>query len=169
MAYKAKEEQQAYWREYHIKNRERKNAASREYNRRHGARYRQNAKIKREKHRKEYRNKPEKRIKWMAANAARRARIKGIECTANLSDVLVPLKVTECPCCGICLDYSSGNGHSMTKPSLDRIDPSIGYMEGNLSIICCRCNTIKNNATAAELRMIADYIERHRKSTVVGR
>lgn len=73
----------------------------------------------------------------------------------NLKSVLIPEK---CPALGIALDW----GCSHAKPTLDRVDPQRGYVEGNVQVISARANRIKNNATANELRRIADYIEENR-------
>jgi hypothetical protein len=42
---------------------------------------------------------------------------------------------------------------------LDRIDNNEGYVKGNVAVISFRANTLKNNATAEELRAIADYMD----------
>jgi hypothetical protein len=44
-------------------------------------------------------------------------------------------------------------------PSLDRINPRKGYVKGNVQVISTRANMLKNDATAEELRMIADFVE----------
>jgi hypothetical protein len=46
-----------------------------------------------------------------------------------------------------------------SSPSLDRIDNSKGYVKGNVAVISFRANTLKNNATADELRAIANFMD----------
>lgn len=42
---------------------------------------------------------------------------------------------------------------------LDRLDPKLGYTEGNVAWISARANRIKYDATTTELRQIADWME----------
>jgi hypothetical protein len=46
-----------------------------------------------------------------------------------------------------------------TSPSLDKINPELGYVPGNVAIISYRANRIKNNGTAEEHRLIADWMD----------
>jgi len=43
------------------------------------------------------------------------------------------------------------------SPSIDRIVPELGYVIDNISIICHRCNRIKNDATWQEHLMISNW------------
>jgi hypothetical protein len=45
--------------------------------------------------------------------------------------------------------------------SIDRINPTLGYVRGNIAVIGHRFNTIKSFGTAAEHRLIAEYLEQH--------
>lgn len=49
---------------------------------------------------------------------------------------------------------------TLTAPSLDRINSSMGYVPGNICVVGRRANRIKNDGTAAEHRAIADYQDR---------
>lgn len=66
-----------------------------------------------------------------------------------------------CPVFGIKLDYfRKGSGKQNDfSPSFDRIDPDQGYTPENTRVISNRANRIKNNGTAEQHRLIADYIE----------
>lgn len=70
----------------------------------------------------------------------------------ELHEVSLPVA---CPCCDVVLEIGGGRN----SPSLDRIQPLLGYVPGNVWVICLRCNAIKNDATPDELRRIADRIE----------
>lgn len=44
------------------------------------------------------------------------------------------------------------------SPALDRIDPSKGYIRGNVAYISARANRIKYDATPEELEKIAEWV-----------
>jgi hypothetical protein len=62
------------------------------------------------------------------------------------------------PVDGLCpaLGVEMKDGES--APSLDRIDPSFGYVPGNIAVISKRANTIKTNATTDEVRRVAEWM-----------
>ena len=66
------------------------------------------------------------------------------------------LFVTHCPLLGIELTYA--NCGTKTAPdnyaTLDRIDSSRGYEEGNIQILSFRANTIKGDTTLEELKLL---------------
>jgi hypothetical protein len=57
-----------------------------------------------------------------------------------------------------------GSDGFRTSPSLDRLIPEFGYIPGNVAWICMRCNTIKSDASALEIRRVADWIDRQMDS-----
>ena len=92
----------------------------------------------------------------LLSGAKARAASRGLECSISVADIQAG---DTCPCCGATLARSRkrlGKG----SPSLDRIDNAKGYVPGNVWVICARCNMIKGDATPAELRQIADAVER---------
>lgn len=48
--------------------------------------------------------------------------------------------------------------NSPWNPSVDRLDATKGYEPGNVVIISVRANTLKNNATADELQLVANWL-----------
>jgi len=88
--------------------------------------------------------------------ARQRATTKGIEFDLTVNDIKIP---EHCPALGLKLQPVHGKACRDSSPSLDRIDNSKGYVKGNIAVISFRANTLKNNATAEELRAIADYID----------
>lgn len=67
-----------------------------------------------------------------------------------------------CECCGKSLDYQLTDvkytGPKHNTPSIDRIIPALGYVIGNIALLCWRCNNLKRDATADELQQIADWM-----------
>lgn len=87
-----------------------------------------------------------------------RARAAGKEFSLTEADIFVP---SVCPCCGILLVSHMGRGKlSSASPTLDRLDNTFGYIQGNIWVICYRCNSIKRDANSQELRNIADALDR---------
>ena len=67
---------------------------------------------------------------------------------------------THCPILGLELDYYGEAGQrSDNSVSFDRLDPSVGYVKGNVYIVSWRANRIKNDGTPEEHRRIADWME----------
>lgn len=64
-----------------------------------------------------------------------------------------------CPIFGVEISRASEGRGSHNSAHLDRIDSSKGYLIGNVSWISGRANRIKYDATAKELRSIADWME----------
>jgi hypothetical protein len=46
---------------------------------------------------------------------------------------------------------------------VDRINPALGYVPGNIAVISWRANNLKRDAAAAELRRIADWMDAQEK------
>lgn len=116
-----------------------------------------------------YRDNPEKFLerdaKWRERNPAKRlifstrssAKKKGLEHTIDVDDLIL----TEiCPYTKIRIDYTAGNGKTMLKPSVDRIDPSKGYIKGNVEVISSLANTMKSKADIEMLQNFAKEILR---------
>lgn len=82
-------------------------------------------------------------------------------------NVAVPCDITEddlawpthCPVLGIELNYPGKFSHDPAGASFDRLDSSLGYVRGNVIVVSRRANMLRNDATPAELRAIADFYE----------
>lgn len=128
---------------------ERKNA-QRTYNKKHG----RLVELRRQEKRKEN---PER----VLINQVRgRARRSGISFDITESDISIP---DVCPVLGIPLITSNINGEGQREyrnyASIDRKDPQVGYVKGNVQVISARANRIKYNATSDELRKVLAYVE----------
>lgn len=80
-------------------------------------------------------------------SAKSRAKRTGIKFDLTLEDVVIP---TMCPLLGIKLEKAIKT-QAPASPSLDRIDPTAGYVKGNVWVISWRANWIKSNASLLEL------------------
>jgi hypothetical protein len=100
---------------------------------------------------------------WASAavsSAKRRAKEAGMEYALCYRDVL-PLCPDRCPALGIELDYGvkGQKGARWNSPTIDRLDNTRGYTPDNIAVISYRANSIKQAATAAEIRAVADWLE----------
>jgi hypothetical protein len=107
----------------------------------------------------------------MLYSARFRAKKYGIPFDITMDDI--PEIPERCPLLGIPLVmWQSREEHRENTPSLDKIDPSLGYVRGNLWIISTRANQIKNDATPGELMKVAlgvrDELARRRTARPLG-
>jgi hypothetical protein len=54
--------------------------------------------------------------------------------------------------------FEVGGRQSDFSATLDRLVAARGYVAGNLALISNKANCIKNNATASEIRRVADWL-----------
>jgi hypothetical protein len=104
-----------------------------------------------------YRSKNPER--YLIQHAKHRAKKNGLMFDLEEGDLHLP---EFCPVLGIKLEWGVGKRASANhnSPSLDRIVPERGYTKGNVMVISNRANHLRNNATAEELRLVADYAKR---------
>lgn len=81
-------------------------------------------------------------------SAKSRSKINNINFNLNIDDIIIPEK---CPVLDILL--SKNNGKDFV-PSIDRINPKLGYVKENILIVSWEANKIKNNATIEELQLV---------------
>ena len=91
-------------------------------------------------------------VKALFLEARGRAKARGVEFTILLTDI--PPIGTHCPLLGHPFPPSKVRKTAFS-PSLDRRDPMLGYIPGNVWIVGYRANLIKNDGTAEEHEMIA--------------
>lgn len=87
---------------------------------------------------------------YLLEHARRRARKGGYPCSITIADICIP---THCPLLGIRLQRKGGAALP-SSPSLDKIKPALGYVPGNVMVVSHRANTIKHNASLAELQTL---------------
>ena len=87
-----------------------------------------------------------------------RTKTKGIDFNLTL-DYLESIATPVCPVLGIELSWGQRNGVQQDhSPSLDRVNPQLGYVIGNVVWLSQRANTIKSNGTASEHERIAEWM-----------
>ncbi len=109
-------------------------------------------------------------IRWIETNYERNllkisrnsAKKKDLEFNLDISDIVIP---THCPYLGCELTRVQGKGKVPTNASIDRIDPSKGYIKGNIQILSLRANRMKNDASPEELIKFAKSILKHYGTT----
>ena len=75
-------------------------------------------------------------------------------------EYLLSIAPNTCPVLGVSLGWCERNGSTKAhSPSLDRIVPEIGYVEGNVQWVSHKANTMKQNATFEELHQFADWVK----------
>ena len=85
---------------------------------------------------------------------SKKARTYKADFTIEFGDLHFP---SHCPILGIELDYYAESIQD-NSPSFDRVDPSKGYVKGNVVVMSMRANRIKNNGTAEEHEKIAAFM-----------
>lgn len=116
--------------------------------------YRKNRETVLLKHKERNRNNPEQYL-WYTAK--KRAAKKGIEFSISIEDVVIP---THCPVLGI--ELFQGDGKiSSHSPSIDRVNPSKGYISGNVRVISHKLNAMKSDMTIDIARKLLSYMEEH--------
>ena len=110
---------------------------------------------------KRWRSKPENRIRTLVIGRVWDAKKSGIPFDEAALMELAENPAVKCAVGGCVLDYDNGARSNYSAPSIDKVVPQRGYVRGNIAVVCRLHNTIKGGASAAEHRLIADYIQRH--------
>lgn len=74
----------------------------------------------------------------------------------------------KCPILGIELSKYSPYSKSSDKTAhLDRINPTKGYIKGNVAFLSSRANRLKNNASVEEVKSILNYMLKSESATTI--
>jgi hypothetical protein len=99
----------------------------------------------------------ENQDKYLVQNARTRAKKYGVVFDISVDDIHIP---EFCPYLGIKLEPFS----EWSSPSLDKIDPKLGYVRGNIQVISNLANTMKSSASIEQLVIFAENVLRlHKK------
>ncbi len=119
-----------------------------------------------------YKQKPQTIVEYRRNNLAKilyisikaRAKKNSIDFNLDESDIKIP---EFCPVLGIKLECNVGNawgsgikgfGRKDSSPSVDRINPELGYTKGNIKVISWRANNLKKDGTMEEFVSIIKYL-----------
>lgn len=149
---KWKEKNPEYDRQYLLNNRDELLSYKKEW-------YIKNAVRISEKTKKRHSESPLNKVKRLLDKRKSAAKKRGIEFSVCADDVFIP---EFCPLLGVRLDFS-GKPNNPNGMSIDRIDPSKGYILGNVWVVSYRANRIKNDASLEELRSIVGNLENKMK------
>ncbi len=86
------------------------------------------------------------RIRW-------KAKATSVPFDLEYEDIFIP---EHCPVLGLRLRVDAGNHNDAA--SVDRLDPSKGYVRGNVAIISMKANRLKQDGTAVEHERIAAWM-----------
>lgn len=101
-----------------------------------------------------YRENNVARIMFLAA----RDRCRKLELPFDLTiEYIESIMPTHCPVFGMKLEVGKGKPRP-DSPSLDRIRPELGYVQGNVQVLSNKANMMKQDATADELRQFAEWV-----------
>jgi len=102
--------------------------------------------------RKNLRKNPVSYILWRTKSKCKK---ESIPFDLTHADIIVP---SHCPILGIPLIIGDTNSQD-GSPSIDRKDPKLGYVRGNIQIISHKANTIKSDATILEIEKVWRYMK----------
>jgi len=89
--------------------------------------------------------------------ARKRGVALGFSTAMELAAYVQAIASDRCPVFGQVF-VTRGSGFSKWSPSIDKIDPALGYVPGNIQIISMMANCMKRDATPDELLAFADWV-----------
>ena len=93
---------------------------------------------------------------YMWLKARNRAKHRGLDFNIEVSDITIPKR---CPLLGVTLKVSKGSV-GRTSPTLDRKNPSLGYVKGNVWVISHKANAMKQDASLGELELLVNNLRK---------
>jgi hypothetical protein len=83
----------------------------------------------------------------------------GFESAMELAAYIKQIAPEKCPCFEVPF-VERGNGFSPWSPSIDKIDPKLGYIKNNIQIISMLANCMKRDATKEQLIQFSKWIDK---------
>ncbi len=102
-------------------------------------------------------------LMWAKAafnSSKHRARIRHCAHSLTIDEILTIAQSGICVYCDRLLSFTrkKGDPEDLARPTLDCVQPALGYVGNNIVLACARCNTIKLDAVPCELRQIAERL-----------
>jgi hypothetical protein len=102
-----------------------------------------------------------------AAYKGAKFRAKGKGLPFNLTiDYLLSIVTDSCPVFNTVFKFSGNKFARDESPSLDRIDPAKGYVQGNVVVISNKANNIKSAYKSKDLYKVAEWLEQIEATSV---
>lgn len=98
---------------------------------------------------------------WAATaykSAKARARKKGVPFNLTIEYVM-SIMPDRCPVFDTEFKFCGNKVSSDVSPSLDRIVPAMGYVEGNVKVISMKANNIKNKYCSEDIFIVAKWLQ----------
>lgn len=95
-------------------------------------------------------------------NAKRRAKAKGLPFNLSVEHIISILP-DRCPVFRTRFVFSNTGHSTADSPTIDRLDPSKGYVKDNIVIISMKANCIKSAYTEKDLYKVADWLHDEKK------
>lgn len=94
-----------------------------------------------------------------------RSNKKNIDCNVDLQYLheLWDKQKGLCALSGIPMTYYFDSGRVPTNLSVDRIDSSLGYIKGNIQLVCMAVNQMKSDLTVEQLKYFCKSILEYKK------
>ena len=116
--------------------------------------------LRSEKHKAKLMSTKEGHIKYLYAALKYRTNKRNIPLDVSI-EYLISIATDNCPVFNTPLSWCERKGRiTANSPSLDRINPEKGYVEGNLQWLSNMANTMKQNATLEQLNQFADWVKK---------
>lgn len=98
---------------------------------------------------------------WHGVVSSMRHRAKKHNIPFNITaKYLASITPEFCPVLGIPLLRSTNGGATRNSPSVDRIVPELGYVEGNVIVVSMLANSVRSSATPDEIEAVATFYRR---------
>lgn len=94
------------------------------------------------------------RAHYLYMSIKERSNRKNIPFNIEERDIIIP---ELCPVMGTPLTKGKMDQYDWNAPSVDRINPELGYIKGNIMVISRKANTMKNNASKEELIKFSSF------------